>query len=224
MDSKMSVEQFDIGVVIQARMGSSRLPGKVLKEINGESLLSLLVNNIRSCQLHVQVIIATSKELADDQIVRYCEDKAIKCIRGSEDDVFSRYQLAARKYNLKHIVRLTADNPLIDKQILKYSIEEHVKYLPDFSSTRKMLKDKVVERYAPKGHSVDIINSEALLSLDSNTLKPYEREHVIPVFYNGNYKINYIKPKINDLAELTVDTAEDFERLKKHMSKWHKKA
>lgn len=203
-----------VGIVIQARMGSTRLPGKVMKPLYGKPLLGFLLDRIGGFGFEgVEIIVATTTQEEDEVIVAYCEGQSIRCIRGSEIDVFDRYQQVAKVACLSHIVRLTADNPLVDKNVLRFAMDSHLANSAALSSTRKIANEKVVERYVPKGHSVDVIDCGALLEISSENLTVFEQEHVIPVFFNGHYLVNYIKPSCIDLKEMTVDTQAELDNV-----------
>lgn len=203
-----------IGIVIQARMGSTRLPGKVMKPLCGKPLLGFLLDRIKSFDFDgLNIIVATTTREEDRVIATYCEEKSIRCIRGSERNVFDRYQQVAKVSGLSHIVRLTADNPLVDENVLRCAMDSHLAHAAALSSTRKIANEKVVERYAPKGHSVDVINCRTLLEIPSKKLTDFEQEHVVPVFFNGRYLVNYIKPNDISLKEMTVDTQAELENV-----------
>ena len=107
-----------ISIIIQARMGSSRLPNKVLLRYKNLSILDILINRLKNTRLIDKIIIATTNNKEDIKIVNYCKNNNIKYFRGSECDVLSRYYYAAKKYKIKNIIRITSDCPLIDYRIL----------------------------------------------------------------------------------------------------------
>jgi spore coat polysaccharide biosynthesis protein SpsF len=202
-----------IAIVIQARMGSSRFPGKVLKMFCGKSMLIFQIELLRSYGMGIPVIVATSISPDDDAIVSVCSANGIPCYRGSVDDVFSRYCYIARDKGLEDIVRLTADNPLTDHRILSDCIEEHSRSGADLTSTRRILPGGMVERYTPKGNSVDIISAAALLGIDPYELSDSEKEHVIPVFFNGRYKVSFVRSQKDKSFSYSVDNPEDLVRV-----------
>ena len=109
-------------------------------------------------------------------------------------------------------MRLTSDNPMINSRLVKYSLDSHLKSNQKFSSTRKMIKKKII-RFFPKGHSIDIINKEELLKINTKYLSKFEKEHIIPYLYK-NIKCNFIKNKklkqnLN-LKSASLDTLEDY--------------
>ena len=122
-------------IIVQARMGSSRLPGKVLKEINGITLLEFLLKQISYCKSIDEIIVATTTEKIDDVIFNKCKDLNVTVFRGSELNVLDRYYHCAIKSNFSIIVRITSDNPLIDPNIVDYVISRFVDSDCDYMST-----------------------------------------------------------------------------------------
>ena len=110
--------------IIQARMGSTRLPGKVLMGVNGRTLLAYQLDRISKSKKLNKVVIATSTLEKDDVIEAFCKDYGVDCYRGSENDVMSRYYECAKKYNPDTVVRMTADCPLIDPEIIDKVVQK----------------------------------------------------------------------------------------------------
>jgi spore coat polysaccharide biosynthesis protein SpsF len=202
-----------IGIVIQARMASTRLPNKVLMELGGKPMLQFQIDLLRHYDLPYPIIVATSENQLDDSLETFCGRNSIPCVRGSEEDVFGRFCLVAKEFDFDHIVRLTGDNPLTHYGILVACIQKHLEAVPDLASTRRIRADGSIERFVPKGHSVDVINCETLLSIDSNSLNDFEREHIIPVFFRGPYRVCYVRSNEIASMSLSVDTVEDFKRV-----------
>ena len=116
--------------IIQARMGSSRLPGKVLMELDGKPLLEFMYNRVIKSKLIDKIVVATTTKKSDDPIIDLCRRNKISFYRGSESDVLDRYYKTAIKYNPKTIIRLTSDCPLIDPNLIDRTIELfHIKKL-----------------------------------------------------------------------------------------------
>ncbi|MCP3932978.1 MAG: hypothetical protein GY705_28230 [Bacteroidetes bacterium] len=203
----------NIGILIQARMNSSRLPGKILKKFCGKPMLIFQVELIQQFNLNMDVVVLTSNNPMDDQVEEICRNKDILFFRGSEANVFERYQLAVEKFGFSHIVRLTGDNPLTNYSILTKCISDHLKKKSDLTSTRKVHTDRTIERFVPKGFSIDIINCRSLLSIKTESLDAFQKEHVIPVFFNDKFQVNYMSGVSNISEEMSVDTAEDFKRV-----------
>lgn len=194
-------------------MNSSRLPGKVLMDFCGKPLLLFQVELLQQFDLGTEIVIATTENPLDDKVEALCGEHHIRYVRGSEANVFQRFCLVAERFQFNHIVRLTGDNPLTGYRILKACIEKHMEALPDLTSTRRILPDRSIERYAPKGSSVDVINCKTLLSIDPDSLDDFQREHVIPVFFDGHYDVSLVKDFAFSYASLSVDDAKDFGRV-----------
>ena len=111
-----------VPIIIQARVNSTRLPNKVLLEINGKPLIEHVINQISAAKMVDYCIVATSTNPKDDKIVDFCERKKIRYFRGSEEDVLDRYYQSAKKYQANTIVRLTSDCPLIDPKLIDQNL------------------------------------------------------------------------------------------------------
>jgi len=212
----------DFGIVIQARLQSTRLPGKVLMDFCHKPLLQYQIDFLKDFNLDINIVVATSTEKADDKIADFCSQYNISCIRGSETNVFNRYCLAAEHYGFKHIIRLTGDNPLTNYKVLKGSIDLHLLENPDLTSTRRIAKNQEITRFVPKGSSIDILNCQTLLSIDDKNLSAFEREHVIPVFFNREYRVSLLKDLDIPWQNLSIDTLEDLQRISEWVLKFNK--
>lgn len=199
-----------IAAIIQARMGSSRLPGKVLKQVNGIPLLEYQINRVKRSKLIDEIIVATSTSSQDDQIYALCEKIKVKCFRGSENDVLLRYYECAKKFKADVIVRLTADCPLIDPAIIDNTIKLYQKTGLDYAAntippqTRKF----------PDGFDVEVFSSQALERTFKEAPDPHDREHV--TFYMWKYDFGFKTAQLeakNDYSKFrfTVDYPEDFQ-------------
>lgn len=192
--------------IIQARMGSTRLPGKILMPIPLESdkcLLNYILDSLKKSSFKNDIYIATSLNANNDVLDDFCKTNSIKCYRGSEDNVLSRFIAISSLHNFDHIVRLTGDNPFIDENLLDKSISHHIKSGADYTFTLGL----------PLGMNFEIIRAKALLELNNKDLNPVEREHVTMHFKNsGQYTLNTFNPISEDLSSLrlTVDYASDY--------------
>jgi spore coat polysaccharide biosynthesis protein SpsF len=205
----------DFALVIQARMDSSRLPGKVLLPFGKSTVLGFLLNRLRAHFKDAVIIVATSTNTKDQQIVDYCNDLRVRVICGDETNVLSRYIKVARECNTKHLVRLTSDNPLISTELIERCVEKHQLTGAELTSTRHISDDLSIHRVSPKGMSVDVIKVSALMALENLNLKPYEYEHVIPYFFFHRRPVAVLtKDEISDLkfdrATYSIDTREDY--------------
>ena len=199
-----------IGCIIQARMGSSRLPGKALmKSDSGKPLLYYVTNQLRYCSKVKNLVIATTTNQEDDEIEKFANNNSINVFRGKEKDVLDRYFQCAKKYSFSTIVRITADCPLIDPQIVDKVIEQFFSGNYDFATNTLM-------RTFPIGTDVEVFSFSALNKAWENAQLPSEREHVTPYFHNKeNFKIiNVENDKNISNLRLTVDRIEDFELIK----------
>jgi len=199
-----------IGCIIQARMGSSRLPGKALmKSDSGKPLLYYVTNQLRYCSKVKNLVIATTTNQEDDEIEKFANNNSINVFRGKEKDVLDRYFQCAKKYSFSTIVRITADCPLIDPQIVDKVIEQFFSENYDFATN-------TLTRTFPIGTDVEVFSFSALNKAWENAQLPSEREHVTPYFHNKeNFKIiNVENDKNISNLRLTVDRIEDFELIK----------
>ncbi len=201
-------------VIIQARMGSSRLPGKVLRIVAGKSLLAHLVERLRSDPAG-EIVVATTVADPDIAIVKECERLRIAVVRGSEDDVLSRYLLAAEQSNADRIFRITADCPLLLPALLPAMAREYevrdLEYLTNSPS-----------HGLPLGQSVEVFSRDALELAGRMATETYQREHVTPYLYEQAgrcrsatigwpAKLRRTWPQDLSHHRWTVDTTEDLD-------------
>ena len=195
-----------IACIIQARMGSKRLPKKVLKLLDEKyTVLDYVVNQINSSKFFNKIIIATTNLDEDDVIEDFADQHNLDIFRGSSEDVLDRYYQCAKKFSIDNIVRITADNPLIDPNIIDLVIDEYKNNKCDYASN-------TLDRTFPYGTEVEVFSFKSLENAWNNAKKPSEREHVTPFIYNpqnGFILIN--KENKEDLSYLryTVDRIED---------------
>jgi len=200
-------------VIIQARYGSTRLLGKVLKKIKDRIILDYVIDRLKLCKNLDEIILATTTNKKDDQIEKYAKDKKIKYFRGSEDNVLSRYYEAAKKYNIDIIIRVTSDCPLIDYEIVDQVIKKHMESKADYTSN-------VLKRTYPRGFDTEVFNFNVLEDANNNANKDYQKEHVTEYITEHPEKFKLInveaKGKINRPdVRITVDTIEDFQLIEK---------
>ena len=209
----MNINSKKIVAIIQARMGSTRLPGKVLMDVNDIPLLEIMLSRVTKSKLLDQVIIATSNHSNDNQIEEFCKKNNYECFRGSENDVLSRYYKCAKQNNADVVVWLTADCPLIDPKIIdsviNYFWEKGVDYagntVPPETST------------FPDGSDVEVFTIKSLEKAYKEAKDPKDREHV--TFYLWKYNHGFTTAQFsqsNDWSKyrFTVDYPEDFEFVK----------
>lgn len=200
--------------IIQARMSSSRLPGKVLKDLAGKPMLAWVVERSARAQSVDQVAVATTVDPADDPIEQFCAEQGIACFRGSQFDVLDRYYQAARAFDAQTVVRLTADCPLMDPQLIDEAVNAFAGGAVDFAANRLPPPWK---RTYPIGLDIEVCSFAALERAWREAEQPYEREHVMPYLYDqpGRFRTVLLNTE-PDYGSLrwTVDTPEDLDFLR----------
>lgn len=209
------IEDKKIIAIIQARMTSSRLPGKVMKDIAGHPMIFHVVNRVRESNLIDQMIIATTTEQTDNEIVSFCHDNQIACFRGHPFDVLDRFYHAALENNADVIVRITADCPLMDANLIDELLQDFFVSGVDFAANRLPPPWK---RSYPIGLDIEIATFSALERAWQEAESTFEREHVMPYLYDqpGRFKV-LVKHHDPDYGarRLTVDTPQDLEFVRK---------
>lgn len=196
----------NISAIIQARIGSTRLPGKVLMKLNEDTVLSLLLKQLKHSKFLDKKIIATTNNPKDDVIEKFTTSNNIKLFRGDSDNVLDRYYQCAKRFSLTHIVRITADNPLIDPDIIDQAIKKYSTFKYDYLTNS-------IDRTFPNGTEVEIFSFDALEIAWKYAKKISEREHVTPYFYNNpkKFKIHHFKQEKNQSKfRYTIDRKEDY--------------
>ena len=198
--------------IIQARMGSTRLPGKVMKELKGKAVLWHDIQRIKQSKMIDDIIIATTTEKQDKIIYEKALEWGVKAFRGSEEDVLKRYYDAAAENDVDTLVRITSDCPLIDPQV----IDEIIKYYNDNDYTLVTNAGSDLEkRTYPRGLDTEVFSFNVLEEAFNKAEKKYQREHVTPYIYENYDDIFYYKND-KDLSNyrLTLDTKEDYKLIK----------
>lgn len=203
----------NIVCIIQARMGSTRLPGKVLKKISGKTILYYVVERIKKSKLIDGIVIATTTNSNDDVIVKEAENLKVDYFRGSEDDVLSRYYFASKKFNADIIIRITSDCPLIDPTIIDTVIIKHIESKADYTAN-------TIERTYPRGFDVEIFNMNILNETYKNATEKYQREHVTLYILENSEKYKLINVKAEGKLNrpdirVTIDKKEDYKLISK---------
>jgi len=201
------------GAIIQARMSSNRLPGKVLKALpygSGISSLEQIVYRLQQVESIHEVIIATSTNKEDKAIVDMADSKGINVFSGSLNNILERFTLAAKSFHFDHVVRITGDCPCIDPDIIEETIQKHLQEKADFTTTGAL------KRTFPIGIDAAVIKMQALEEAYQNADKDYEKEHVTPYIYKSHpekFKIVSVEAS-EELADptlrITMDTPEDY--------------
>ena len=207
------VGQKRIILIVQARMFSKRLPKKVMKEVLGKPLLAYQVERLRRVKNVTEVVLAISNHPDDDSLVDFSHTQELKCFRGSAEDVLERYYLAAKKSKADVVVRVCADCPLIDPQIIEDAIELYFNEFPncDYVSNTRI-------RTYPRGMDVEVFSFEALSKAHKYAKRPMEREHVTPFLYREGtpFHLGSLEQEEN-LSDyrLTVDEPADFDLIRR---------
>ncbi len=207
--------------IIQARMSSSRLPGKVLHDIAGQPMLVRVLERARRARTVDDVMVATTTDPADEPIVRMCFERGYPVYRGSMFDVLDRYYGAARQAQAGVIVRVTADCPVIDPAVIDQVVDAFHAQGADFACNRLPPPWK---RTWPIGLDTEVCSFTGLERAWKEATLPYEREHVMPYFYDveGRFKVVVVDhdPDYGALR-WTVDTAEDQQLLREIFSRFN---
>jgi spore coat polysaccharide biosynthesis protein SpsF len=223
--------------IIQARMGSSRLPGKVLLDLAGQPMLMRVVERTRLAKTIDQVVVATTTELSDDPVVELCAQLGYACTRGSLYDVLDRYYQSARQFEASNIVRITADCPLIDPEVVDRTVRAFFgqisqdDVLLSVSNTTSASAnhssaayDFVANRLPPPwgrsypiGLDTEVCTFAALEMAWNEAQAKHQREHVMPFFYENLERFRVLlvnHPENFGTLRWTVDTAEDLQALR----------
>lgn len=191
--------------IIQARMGSTRLPGKVLMDIGGRTMLARVVERARRARRVESVVVAATVDTRDDAIVEECRRLNVPMTRGSEEDVLDRYRRAAAEHQADPVVRITSDCPLLEPTVVDRVIQAFEEARPDYASN-------VLDRTFPQGLDVEVLRRDVLERAWRAAKQPYERAHVTPYIYQHPEAFRLIAVRADqDYSRFrwTVDTAED---------------
>ncbi|NWF37927.1 NTP transferase domain-containing protein [Mariprofundus sp. NF] len=197
-----------IAAIIEARMTSSRLPGKVLMDVCGKPALQHLVDRLRQVETIDDIVIATTYNFDDDPVHALAEQLGVLCYRGSESDVLGRVLGAAKTFSVDVIVEITADCPLLDPQISARCIDAYFDSGSDYVC--------IDTGSYPSGLETQVFATSVLSEVDaSHRDDPDAREHVsLPIYQQGSpYKLHYLQPSGEHLwpgLRLDLDTAEDY--------------
>jgi len=196
-----------VDAILQARVGSSRLPAKVMAPIMGKPLISHIVERVRASKCVKRIILATTKLKEDDKLNDLAAKMGIMCFRGEDNDVLARFYGAATEFDLQLILRVCCDNPFTDPVIIDELCQKFFEVNADYVSTS-------IERSFPLGMDLEVFTFEALRSAFQNATLNYEREHVTPYIYKHPelFKLFFLKAEgklKRPELRLTVDTDKD---------------
>lgn len=197
----------DTVAIIQARMGSTRLPGKVLMDIAGKPMLQHVIERVKHLFDYHSLIVATTTQVEDDAIEHLCDSIRCRCFRGCADDVLSRYLACAELVQANAIFRITADCPLIDSTLITLTSSTFKKtYWPSYAATDG--------NCWPNGVDVEIFNMSALRAAHKEAIFPYQRAHVTP-YMKEHFDCRWLRPSKMDASHpemrWTVDTQKDLD-------------
>ncbi len=196
--------------IVQARVSSSRLPGKVLLPILGKPMLQLHLERLSRMNLADELIVATSDEVSDEPIAGLCHKLDVPCYRGSLEDVLDRFYQAARGYQPAHVVRLTGDCPVADPDLIDDIVSYHLDGGYDYTSN-------TIKPTYPDGLDAEVIRFECLEAAWREAELPSQREHVTPYIWSQPSRFKLANHENDeDLSDLrwTVDEPEDYELIK----------
>jgi spore coat polysaccharide biosynthesis protein SpsF len=205
------METVKVLAVLQARTTSTRLPGKVLLPLIGAPMILRQIERIKRAKLIDNIVVATSDERSDDELATVCQNSDIEVYRGNLDDVLDRFYHASMKYKPEQVVRLTADCPLTDPELIDKVITYHIDNNFDYTSNS-------LEPTYPDGLDVEVMCMRALNEAWNESVLPSEREHVTPFIHDNpsRYKVGHLKQEQDySFFRWTVDESEDYEFVKR---------
>ncbi len=200
-------------IIVQARMTSTRLPGKILKIVLDKALLEFQVERLRRVKLADEIVIATTTNNVDQPIIDLCEKLHVLYFRGSEVDVLSRYYVAAKLHNADVIVRVTSDCPIIDPQV----IDKVIKFCLDYHSEYDYVSNCLKRTY-PRGMDTEVFSFKVLQETFFEATAQPDREHVTPFIHMNPQRFHLANVSYTEdqsCHRWTVDTPEDFELIKR---------
>lgn len=193
--------------IVQARLNSTRLPGKVLKPLMNQPMLFYTLSRLKKCKSPLQIVVATTYHAHDDPIVDFCKSMDIPTFRGSEENVLERFYQTSLKYPADGYIRITADCPLVDFKLLDKMLEHFIQ-----NSEIDYLSNTLKRSY-PKGLDLEIFKAKVLKQAYQQATYSYDKEHVTPYIYNHPEKFNLENFLDNDnfsQINLSIDTMDDF--------------
>ncbi len=192
--------------IIQARMSSSRLPGKVLKQTYGTCVLGHLLDRLKNSKNCTRFIVATSVDPTDDPVKNFCESRNVECFRGPLQDVAKRFLETIQAYSLDAFIRINADSPFMDPRVIDEAVDL-------FRTSGASIVTNTLKRSYPKGQSVEVLNAELFARHYPDMKSADEFEHVTQYFYKRPQQFNihnFSTPQDCSQINLCVDTLEDF--------------
>jgi spore coat polysaccharide biosynthesis protein SpsF len=199
----------NVVAVIQARMGSTRLPGKIMMDVENRPMLWHVVDRLGRCNMLNKVVVATSDRRSDDAVEKFCEKHSFNIFRGDENNVLARYYSAAEKYAADVVVRITGDCPLIDPEVVDKAVGAYLERQADHDGASNIIK-----RTYPRGLDTEVFSFKALHGCHKGAHREYQREHVTVYMYEHPeiFNIHSVENGI-DLSGMrwTVDEGSDLD-------------
>jgi len=201
--------------VVQARTGSSRLPGKVLKPLGRATVLECLLERLDRARLRGTIVVATTTDPADEEIARLCRRAGVRCYRGHPTDLLDRHYRVALAHGAQHVVKIPSDCPLIDPAIVDRVLQE---YLAD-PEAYDYVSNLHPQSY-PDGNDVEVMSFRALARAWRNAFKPHEREHTTPYLWDQPdlFRCGNVARAGDDLSRshrVVLDYPEDYEVIRR---------
>lgn len=201
----MEVGQYKIGAIIQARLGSTRLPNKVLLSLNtgGETILSKIFFQLKKVESIDKIVLATSINRINDKLEGYSNKFDVACYRGDEENVLSRFSAIVNENEFDYVLRFTADNPVLDVKLLKEFINYVVEKKIDYCSSKNL----------PIGCNFEIIKSDLIIEANQRSISSYDKEHVTPYIKRqqiNKYSYEFEENNLFRDLRLTVDYPSDY--------------
>ena len=208
-----------IGCIIQARMGSTRLPGKVLMDVTkGKPVLYYVINQLKHCKSIEKIIVATTTLQEDDKIAQFCIDNKISYFRGDSKNVLERHYICAEKFSLSKIIRMPSDKPLLDPEVVDEIVEI-------FNSNSFDYVTNFLPSTFPGGTEVEVLSFSSLKKSWEKAMLPSEKEHVTSYIYNhrDDFRIfNVVNSENLSNFRWAVDRIEDLRLVREIVSKIRK--
>lgn len=202
---------FSTIAIIQARMSSRRLPGKVLIDLNGQPVIDHVIARVREVMPREKIMVATSRDPSDDALADYLEKSRIKVFRGPLENVFRRFQLCLKEHPADWFLRICADSPLLSADLLRHLLD--YQHRDDID-----LVTNVFPRTFPVGLSLEMLRAKTFSAIDSKSLSAEEQEHLTKVYYDNpqKFRIANVEARNPGLAAMnfSLDTPEDLERIR----------
>jgi spore coat polysaccharide biosynthesis protein SpsF len=193
--------------ILQARMSSNRLPGKVLKPILGQPMLQRQLTRIKQANGIDKIVVATSTEASDDAIAQFCWQQQQPCFRGELANVLARFYQCSQLYPAQHYIRLTGDCPLLDATVIDNVIAHHLAHDFDYTTNAYPVS-------FPDGLDVEIVKAEVLANVYQHATEPDELEHVTSYIrkHSNQFKLGQVSAQQDySKQRWTVDYPEDFQ-------------